>query len=42
LHVAFSQAEPIKHALLLRSGPESKCDVLNILRGMERFPFCRT
>ena len=22
--------------------PESKCDVLNGLRGMERFPFCRT
>jgi hypothetical protein len=42
LHVAFSQAEPIKHALLLRSGPESKCVVLNGLRGMEPFPFCRT
>jgi hypothetical protein len=42
LHIAFSQAEPIKHALLLRAGPESKCDVLNGLRGMERFPFCRT
>jgi hypothetical protein len=42
LHVAFSQAEPIKHAFLLRATPESKCDVLNGLRGMERFPFCRT
>ena len=42
LHVAFSQAEPIKHAFLLRAGPESKCDVLNGLRGMERFPFCKT
>lgn len=42
LHLAFSQAEPIKHAFLLRAGPESKCDVLNGLRGMERFPFCRT
>jgi hypothetical protein len=42
LHVAFSQAEPIKHAFLLRAGPESKCDILNGLRGMERFPFCRT
>ena len=42
LHVAFSQAEPIKHAFLLRSGPETKCDVLNGLRGMERFPFCKT
>jgi hypothetical protein len=42
LHVAFSQAEPIKHAFLLRAGPETKCDVLNGLRGMERFPFCRS
>jgi hypothetical protein len=42
LHVAFSQAEPIKHAFLLRSGAESKCDVLDGLRGMERFPFCRS
>ena len=42
LHVAFSQAEPVKHAFLLRAGPESKCDVLNGLRGMERFPFCKT
>ena len=42
LHVAFSQAEPIKHAFLLHAGPESKCNVLNGLRGMERFPFCRT
>ena len=42
LHVAFSQAEPIKHAFLLRAGPESKCGVLNGLRGMERFPFCKT
>jgi hypothetical protein len=41
LHVAFSQAEPIKHAFLLRAGPESKCYILNGLRGMERFPFCR-
>ena len=31
----------IKHAFLLRAGPESKCDILNGLRGMERFPFCR-
>jgi hypothetical protein len=42
LHVAISQAEPIKHTFLLRSGPESKCEVLNGLRGMERFPFCRS
>jgi len=28
LHVAFSQAEPIKHAFLSRAGPESKCDIL--------------
>jgi hypothetical protein len=41
LHIAFSQAEPIKHAFLLRAGPESKCYILNGLRGMERFPFCR-
>lgn len=41
LHVAFSQAEPVKHAYLLRAGPESKCDVLGILRGIEPFPFCR-
>jgi hypothetical protein len=42
LHVAFSQAEPIKHAFFLRSGPDSKCAILNGLRGMERFPFCKT
>src|SRR5581483_6656605 len=41
LHIVFSQAEPVKHALLLRAGPESKCEVLNGLRGIERFPFCR-
>jgi hypothetical protein len=41
LHIAFSQAEPVKHALLLRSGPETKCVVLNGLQRMERFPFCK-
>lgn len=41
LHVAFSQAEPIKHAYLMRSGPESDCVFLNELRRIEPFPFCR-
>jgi hypothetical protein len=42
LHIVFSQAEPIKHALLLRSGPEKNCEFLNNLRHIERFPFCRS
>jgi hypothetical protein len=42
LHIAFSQAEPIKHAFLLRSGPEGDCVFLNNFRHMGRFPFCRT
>jgi hypothetical protein len=40
LHIAFSQAEPIKHAFK-RSGPEENCVFLNNLRRLESFPFCR-
>ena len=40
LHIAFSQAEPVKHALK-RSGPEGDCVFLDNLRRIERFPFCR-
>jgi len=41
LHIVFSQAEPIKHAYLMRSGPETMCSILDGLKRMERFPFCR-
>jgi hypothetical protein len=40
LHIAFSQAEPVKHAFK-RSGPEDDCIFLNNLRRLEPFPFCR-
>lgn len=40
LHVAISQAEPIKHAYLLKDGPQSKCEFLNGLKRIDRFPFC--
>lgn len=39
LHIVFSQAEPIKHALLLRAGPEQDCAYLDTLRHL-KFPFC--
>jgi hypothetical protein len=44
LHIVLSQAEPFKHALLLRSGPETKCSILKNLgqADLERFSFCRT
>ncbi|MEP7029752.1 MAG: hypothetical protein ABI830_02335 [Pseudolabrys sp.] len=41
LHVAFSQAEPVKHALLMRAGPEGNCVFLDSLRRLEPFPFCK-
>lgn len=41
LHIVLSQAEPIKHAYLLHSGPETMCSILDTLQRMERFPFCR-
>jgi hypothetical protein len=41
LHIVISQAEPIKEAYLLRSGPETKCSILSDLPRLERFPFCR-
>ena len=41
LHIVFSQAEPIKHALLLDSNPQNDCVFLDNLRRLERFPFCR-
>jgi hypothetical protein len=41
LHIVLSQAEPVKHALLMRSGPEGSCVFLDTLRRLERFPFCR-
>ena len=40
-HVVSSQAEPIKHAWLMRSGPETDCFILRVLRRLEPFPFCR-
>lgn len=40
LHVALSQAEPIKHAYLLKDGPHSNCEFLNNLKRVDRFPFC--
>jgi hypothetical protein len=40
LHVAFSQAEPVKHSFM-RSGPEGDCVFLNNLRRLEPFSFCR-
>jgi hypothetical protein len=41
LHVVFSQAEPIKHAWLRADDPKSTCVILNGLKRIERFPFCR-
>jgi hypothetical protein len=41
LHIVLSQAEPVKHALLMKSGPENNCSFLNELKRLERFPFCR-
>jgi hypothetical protein len=41
LHIVLSQAEPLKESYLLRSGPETKCSILNDLPRLERFPFCR-
>jgi hypothetical protein len=41
LHVALSQAEPIKHTYLMREGPQSKCVFLDDLHRLEPFPFCR-
>ena len=40
LHIAFSQAEPVKHAFK-RSGPEDACVFLDNLKRLEPFPFCR-
>ncbi len=41
LHIALSQAEPVKHAWLMKSGPEGNCVFLNELARLEHFPFCR-
>jgi hypothetical protein len=40
-HVVLSQAEPIKHAVLMHSGPENQCAIVDGLRRLEPFPFCR-
>ncbi len=40
LHVAFSQAEPIKHAWLMRSGPQETCNYLEGMPRLGHFPFC--
>jgi hypothetical protein len=40
LHLAFSQAEPIKHALPMDTGPQGDCIFLDNLRHVQ-FPFCR-
>jgi hypothetical protein len=42
VHIAISQAEPIKHSLM-RSGPKDKCAILDTnLKRVGPFPFCRT
>jgi hypothetical protein len=43
LHLVLSQAEPIKHAWLMRAGPETKCSILKYLgqANLESFSFCR-
>ena len=40
-HIAFSQAEPIKHAWLMHSGPENQCPIVEGLKHLEPFPFRR-
>jgi hypothetical protein len=41
LHLAFSQAEPIKHSMM-RAGPESNCYwIAHYLKRVGPFPFCR-
>jgi hypothetical protein len=42
IHIALSQAEPVKHSLM-RGGPADKCWFLDIyLKRVGSFPFCRT
>jgi hypothetical protein len=40
-HVAMSQAEPVKHAVLMHSGPENQCVIVQGLKRLDPFPFCR-